>query len=284
VSLAAETWPRALGLFSAPADRARALSGRVAVITGASRGLGAGMAAHFASAGIHLGLCARHRPDLVATTRPRVHDGVVEPAEAPLTAAVDVTDFDQLAGFADAVVDRFGRIDLWVNNAGLLATIGPLAEADPGETARVVAANLTGVLFGSTLFSAHVRSRPGPGVLVNVSSGASGHPYQGWAAYCATKAGVDMATEVVALEERDHGLSAYSVAPGLVDTDMQAAIRATAEDRFPDVARFRRAKDLNAFNSAPWVAERLLELAFGGPPPEAVCLRVPTEVTRAPAG
>ena len=275
-----EDWPRPLDQFASPPDRAQALSGRVAVITGASRGLGAGLASHFASAGLRLGLCARHRPELVAATRPRVHDGVVEPAEAPLTAAVDVSDFDQLADFADAVVARFGGIDLWVNNAGMLADIGPLAEADPEETARMVEVNLTGVLFGSSLYAGHVRSRPGPGVLVNVSSGASVHPYEGWAAYCATKAAVDMATEVVALEEAAHGLSAYSVAPGLVDTDMQAAIRATDEARFPDVGRFRRAKEQKAFNSAPWVAERLLELAFGGPPSEVVCWRVPTEVGR----
>jgi NAD(P)-dependent dehydrogenase (short-subunit alcohol dehydrogenase family) len=256
----------------------------VAVITGASRGLGAGMAAHWAAAGLHLGLCARHRPDLVAATRPRVHQGLVEPAEAPLAAAVDVTDFDQVAAFAEAVVRRFGRIDLWVNNAGLLAPLGPLSELDPDLAMEVVDVNLTGALFGSMVFARHLRSRPGSGVLVNISSGAAVRPYYGWAAYCASKAGLDMATETLVQEEVGHGLRAYSVAPGLVDTDMQAAIRATAESRFPDVHRYRQAKEDGAFNSPAWVAEKLLELAFGDEVTEEVCVRIPAEPVAATGG
>ncbi len=270
-------WPLAGPAFADRLARTQALSGRVAVVTGASRGLGAGMAAHFAAAGLHLGLCARHRPELVAATRPRVHDGVVEAARPPVAAAVDVTDVDQLAAFAGEVVDRFGTIDLWVNNAGVLATLAPLADQDPDEVADVVDVDLTGVLYGSMVFAAHVRSRPGPGVLVNVSSGASVRPQPSWAAYCAAKAGVDMATEVLALEEAAHGLRAYSVAPGLVDTDMQVAIRATDPSRFADVHRYRRAKEERAFNSPAWVAEKLLELAFGDQVTEEVCLRVPSE-------
>ena len=110
------------------------VAGKVAVVTGASRGLGAGLAAHFATSGMHLGLCALHRPRLVARTRPTAHDGRVESAEAPVCAAVDVADGDAVAAFADAVIARFGRIDLWVNNAGVLGPIGPLADTDPAET------------------------------------------------------------------------------------------------------------------------------------------------------
>jgi len=271
-----ETWPEGPA-FAGPAARRDALSGRVAVITGASRGLGAGMAAHFAQAGLHLGLCARHRPDLVAKTRPRAHDGRIDRAEPPLVAQVDVVDFDALAGFADAVVDRFGRIDLWVNNAGLLEPIGPLAEADPVQVARHVAVNVTGVLYGTMAFAAHVRGRPGGGVLVNVSSGAGSRPYAGWAAYCGSKAAVDRLTEAVALEEDAHGLRAFAVAPGVVDTDMQAAIRATDESKFPEVSRFRRLRADGAFNSPPWVAEHLLGLAFGDSAAGRVRLRVPIE-------
>ncbi len=266
--------------FADESSRRAALTGKVAVVTGASRGLGAGLAAHFAAAGLHLGLCARHRPEMVARTRPRVEGGQIAPAEAPLVATVDVADFDGLAAFADAVVDRFGRIDLWVNNAGVLEPIGPLLEADPGQLARHVAVNVNGVLFGAMLFARHVAARAGTGVLVNITSGAAARPYAGWAAYCATKAAVDQASEVVALEERRHGLRVHAVAPGVVDTDMQTAIRATTDDRFPEVERFRRLKAEEAFNSPAWVAERLLELAFGDDPPDGVRLRVPDEPRR----
>jgi NAD(P)-dependent dehydrogenase (short-subunit alcohol dehydrogenase family) len=275
--LVASDWPLAVPALADRAVRRDALSGRVAVITGASRGLGAGMATHFALEGLTLGLCARHRPDLVAATRPRVHDGLVEHAVPPVTAAVDVSDAAALEAFADAVVERFGRIDLWVNNAGLLAPIGPLADADPADLLRHVDTNVAGVLFGSRWFARHVRGREGGGVLVNISSGAAQRPYVGWAAYCGAKAAVDMCTEVVALEGRPYGLRAYAVAPGVVDTDMQALIRASDEAAFPDVARFKAMHEQGAFNSPMWVADRILDLAFGGTPIAPVRLRVPDE-------
>jgi len=278
-----EPWPSGPA-FAGPAARRDALSGRVAVITGASRGLGAGLAAHFAQAGLHLGLCARHRPDLVAKTRPRAHDGRVEAAEPPVVAPVDVVDFDALASFADAVVERFGRIDLWINNAGVLGPIGPLSEAEPAEVARHVAVNVTGVLHGTMIFAGHVRRRAGGGVLVNISSGAGARPYSGWAAYCGSKAAVDRLTEAVALEEGGNGLRAYAVSPGLIDTDMQAAIRATDASRFPEVERFKQVKEAGAFNSPPWVAEHLLQLAFGDWAAGRVRLRVPNEPHPRPAG
>ena len=81
-------------------------------------------------------------------------------------------------------------------------------------------------------------------------------------------------TEVVALEEP--GLRAYAVAPGVVDTDMQAEIRSTPADRFPSVDRFHDLKARDAFNSPAWVARQLLELAFGDLRPPT-CWRIPDE-------
>jgi NAD(P)-dependent dehydrogenase (short-subunit alcohol dehydrogenase family) len=243
------------------------VSGRVALITGASRGLGAGLAAHFAAAGLSLGLCARHVP---------VVDGSRGDATT-LRAAVDVTDRGSLADFAAAVVERFGRIDLWVNNAGLVVPIGPLAEADPAAVARNVEVNVVGVMHGAALFAHHVRSRPGGGVLINVSSGAAVTPYEGWGAYCASKAAVDQLTRVIALEERTHGLRAHAVAPGVVDTDMQARVREADEKDFPEVARFVAIAASGAFNSPGWVADHLLSMAFSAEPPDEVVVRLPAE-------
>ncbi len=248
-------WP--VRPFADEAIRRRALAGRVAVVTGASRGLGAGFAAHFASAGLRLGLCARQRPG-APTAAPAVAAGDA------VTAAVDVTDFDALAAFADAVVDRFGRIDLWVNNAGVVDPVGPLVDAGPDAVAGHVATNVTGVAYGTMLFARHVAGRSGGGVLVNVSSGAAVYPYAGLAVYSATKAAVDALTVAVAQEETRHGLRAHAVTPGHVDTAMQATLRATDEARFPAAGRFRQIAEARAFNTTAWVGEKLLELAFAG--------------------
>ncbi len=242
----------------------------VAVVTGASRGLGAGMASAWAAQGVRTGLCARIRPD------------APEGADS-LTASVDVTDATSVDEFAATVVGRFGPIDLWVNNAGVLDPVGPLADADPGALRRNLDVNVLGVLNGSAAFARHVRSRAGRGVLVNISSGGASRPYAGWAAYCGSKAAVEMITEVVAVEERRHGLRAHALAPGLVDTDMQALIRATPAERFPDVERFHEVHRHGSFNSAAWVAGFILEQLVHGPDAEAdpapptVRLRVPDE-------
>ena len=218
----------------------------MAVITGASRGIGAGVAAHFATRGIRLGLCSRRLP------------AAPERAVA-VVGAVDVVDATAVDRFATTVIARFGRIDLWVNNAGILDPIGPLADADPAALERHVATNVLGVAHGSATFARHVRSRPGGGALVNLSSGAATSPYRGWAAYCASKAAVEMLTEVVGLEEAGAGLVAYAVAPGVVDTDMQARIRATSEADFPDVARFHRLAEEGAFATPEWVGACIFE-------------------------
>jgi NAD(P)-dependent dehydrogenase (short-subunit alcohol dehydrogenase family) len=253
------------------------VAGRVAVVTGASRGLGAGLAVHFAASGMHLGLCARHRPRLVARTRPTAQGGHIVSSETPLLSAVDVTDREAMARFADAVVARFGRIDLWINNAGLLGPIEPLAFADGAAVARTIEVNVVGVANGSSVFAAHVRGRPGRGVLVNISSGAATKAYEGWAAYCASKAAVDQLTRVVALEEERHDLAAYSLSPGIVDTDMQTAIRAADPAAFPERDRFRQFAELQQFNSPGWVADKILELAFGSLRFESVTLRIPDQ-------
>jgi NAD(P)-dependent dehydrogenase (short-subunit alcohol dehydrogenase family) len=239
------------------------LAGRTAVITGASRGLGAGLAQAFHERGLRLGLCARSAP--VLTGGPGV-----------LAERVDVRDAAAVAGFAAAVEARFGAIDLWINNAGLLEPIDPLRDVAPDAARAHLEVNVLGVLFGTQAFVRHLRRRGGEGVLVNISSGAARKPYAGWSVYCAGKAAVDRLTECVALEEATQGLRAYAVAPGVIDTDMQALIRATPAARFPDVERFVEMKREGSFNTPAFVAGHLLALAFDpAARPTEVCIRLP---------
>jgi NAD(P)-dependent dehydrogenase (short-subunit alcohol dehydrogenase family) len=244
------------------------MAGRVAVITGASRGLGAGLAARFAEAGLRLGLCARHEP--------AVPDG--GGSGSTVTAEVDVTDAEAVDRFAADVADRLGPIDLWINNAGLLEPIAPLRDADPSALEAHIRTNVLGVLYGSRAYVRHLRGTNRGGVLVNISSGAATSVYEGWSAYCASKAAVDQATRVVAAEEKGSGLRAYAVAPGVVDTDMQAMIRATSPEAFPDVERFRQRAETGDFNSPRWVADQILAAAFDpSAEPQDIVWRVPAD-------
>jgi NAD(P)-dependent dehydrogenase (short-subunit alcohol dehydrogenase family) len=239
------------------------LSGRCAVITGASRGIGAALAEHFAAQGLALGLCSRGPPALAA-------------GERVVATKLDVTDEPAVEAFAAEVVRRFGAIDLWINNAGVLEPIAPLRDVSLADFRAHIDINLTGLFLGTRTFVRHLRARGGEGVLINVSSGAAWKPYEGWAAYCAGKAGVERLTQVVAAEEREHGLRAYSVAPGVVDTAMQDLIRDCSAERFPEVERFRAMQRDDSFNTGEFVARHFLAIAFDSDArPDEVAWQVP---------
>merc|ERR1719343_1916403 len=174
------------------------LAGRVAVITGASRGLGAGMAEEFQRQGLKLGLCSRSAPCL-------------PPGEGVVTTQLDVRDAAAVELFAGSVAQQFGAIDLWINNSGVLDPIRFLRDLEPAQLEEHLAVNVVGVLNGTRSFVHHVRSREGGGVLINISSGAARSGYAGWGPYCAGKAAVDRLSECAQLEEEASGLRVHSV-------------------------------------------------------------------------
>lgn len=242
------------------------LRGKVAVVTGASRGIGAGLAKEFRARGMRLALCARGKPALP-------DDG-----GEVLARRFDVADAAAMESFAEAAGARHGRVDLWINNAGVLEPIVPVRDLEAEALRRHFETNVMGVLHGSRVFLRRFVVPQGGGVLINVSSSAAWKGYAGWAAYCMGKAAVDRLTETLALEEAARGLRAYAVAPGIVDTAMQELIRAQRPEVFPEVERFRGFQRDGAFNSVPFVAARMLELAFdpAARPAEAV-VRLPAQ-------
>ena len=241
------------------------LRGHTAVITGASRGIGAGLAREWARQGLRLGLFARGAPVL-----PESRDVVA--------ARFDVTDEKALADFVARVEERFGAIDCWVNNAGVLEPMAMLRDVDVADFRHHLDVNLTGVFLGTRAYVRHLRARGRSGVLLNVSSGAAQSAYAGWSAYCAAKAGMERMTECVQLEEAASGLRAHSIAPGVVDTAMQELIRATPAERFPSLPRFLELARDDAFNTPRFVAERLLAIAFDpAARPDTVVVRLPWE-------
>jgi NAD(P)-dependent dehydrogenase (short-subunit alcohol dehydrogenase family) len=249
------------------------LQGRTAVITGASRGIGAGLAAEFAAKGMNLALCARGACPIPAGAEDRC-----------LTQSVDVRNEASVQAFAEAAAARFGQIDLWINNAGVLDPIAPVRELEVDAFRTHLEINLIGVFLGTRAFVRMHRARaaaagsPQDACLINISSGAAWGGYAGWSAYCAGKAGLDRLTEAVQLEEAETGLRAYAAAPGVVDTAMQELIRSCSAEQFPMVDKFHEMKAAEAFNSIPFVAQHLLGYAFDPDArPDAVCVRVPAE-------
>lgn len=241
------------------------LSGKTAVITGASRGVGAGIAKACQRRGMNIAICARSEP-------------TIDPSESVLSLAADVSREDDVLALADQTVERFGAIDLWINNAGLLEPINLLRNCKSEDVQRHLDVNIMGVFHGTKAFINHLHGRDGEGVLINISSGAATSVYEGWGPYCAGKAAVDHMTRVADLEEAKNGLRAYSVAPGIIDTSMQELIRSTDRECFPMLDKFIELKENDAFSSPEFVANELLALAFDPERrPESVCSRLPME-------
>lgn len=238
------------------------LEGKVAFVSGASRGIGAACAERFAAAGMRLVLCSRSAP-------------VLPESEAVLSRQVDVRSEEEIEALAKEAESRFGAIDLWVNNAGVLEPIRPVRDVSVNEFRNHIDINLTGVFIGSRCYVQHLRRLGRGGVLINLSSGAAWSAYSGWGAYCAGKAAVERLTEVIQVEEASIGLRAYSVAPGVVDTAMQELIRSSSADDFPALERFVQMKRDENFNDAHFVADEFLSIAFDPERrPEGVAYRV----------
>jgi len=232
---------------------------RVVVVTGASRGLGSAVAQVAVERGLGVGACSRTVPS-------------VQPSDRVVVGQFDVADGAAVEAFAGEVLAKLGRIDAWINNAGLLAPIGKLAEVDPAEFQTLVDANVMGVFHGSATFARIARGQSGPATLLNISSGAGRNAYWGWSAYCASKAAVDRMSECIALEESS--LRVYSVAPGIIETGMQSLIRQQTTETFQDVDKFKQLHADGALVEPRDAAARLLDLALSSADdgPGEVCL------------
>lgn len=239
------------------------LEARVVVITGASSGLGAGMAEWFAGQGADLGLCARRTPHA--------------PNDRTVSRSVDVTDKAALEMFAADVNSSLGPIDLWINNAGVIEPVVAQRDLELVDFEANLAVNVGGVLNGTQAFLDTLRTTGHRGALVNISSGLARKGRAGLTAYCAAKAAVDRLTEVVAIEEAGLITRALAVAPGVVETGMQASLRTQDEDVLHDVDMFRGFESDGSMNSPAWVASHIARWAFGDADGQGVILRVPRE-------
>ena len=199
----------------------RELAGKAAIVTGASRGIGAATARKLAWQGVAVVLAARSLGEIE-----QVAAEIRETGGKAEAVACDVTRYADVTAAVERCRDAFGSLDILVNNAGLIDPISKLADSDPEDWVRVADVNYKGVYFGLRAAIPVMRAQGG-GVIVNISSGAASSPLEGWSHYCSSKAAVLMLTRMTHLEYASDGIRVVGLSPGTVMTGMQVSIKAS---------------------------------------------------------
>lgn len=197
------------------------LHGKAAIITGASRGIGAATAAELAKAGVSVILAARSESDIRHNAQMIRESG--GQAEA---VTCDVSKYKDVQALISHCESTFGRMDILINNAGVIEPIGHLATSDPDVWSHAADINFKGVYFGLRAALPLMQSQQ-KGTIINIGSGAAHSPLEGWSHYCASKAATAMLTKCAHKEVSGSGVRIFSLSPGTVATEMQVLIKAS---------------------------------------------------------
>ena len=221
------------------------LEGKVALITGASRGIGEATARLFAEKGAKVVLVARGAKDIS-----RIAAEIGPNAKA---VTCDVSQYSQVSAAIDEAVEGFGGLDILINNAGVIEPISMMEDSDPETWGHAVDINLKGVYYGMRAALPHMLEK-GAGTIITVSSGAAHNPLEAWSHYCAGKAGAAMLTRSLDLETRARGIRAMGLSPGTVATQMQKEIKASGINKVSEL-------EWTDHVPAEWPAKALLWMA-----------------------
>lgn len=197
------------------------LQGKVAVITGASQGIGEATARLMASAGCAVVLAARSAAKISA-----IADEIRATGGKAYAAPCDVSRFEDVEAAIAAAETQFGGFDILVNNAGVIDPIGRIEEMDPDAWGNVIDINTKGVFYGLRAALPRMQAQ-GTGVIINISSGAATGALEGWSHYCASKAAVLSLTKCAEKELEDTAIRVVGLSPGTVATEMQVVIKAS---------------------------------------------------------
>lgn len=204
---------------------AEPLTGKIAVVTGASRGLGRAIAVALAQAGATVTLAARSKPDLEETAHIITRLG-----RRVEVIPTDVSVYASVEALMDRTVRDLGRLDIVVNNSGI-AKVAPLAEMSPPDWKDVIDVNLTGVFNGCRAAARHLFAT-GAGKVINLASVLGAVGLSGYTAYAASKGGVIALTRTLGVEWARHNVQVNAIAPGWFVTEMNEA--AFADPRVRD--------------------------------------------------
>ena len=202
------------------------LDGQVAIVTGASAGIGEAIARRFAAAGARVVVAARRADRLDALV------AELGGSDRALPVACDVADDAQVDALVSCALEHFGQVDVLVNNAGL-GSFARVVDTDPTAFRRMLDVNVTGTFLCSRAVLPHMLER-GSGAIVNVCSDVSRRTFPGGAAYCASKHAQLAFGQALGAEVREHGIRVGSVLPGMVGTEFNDA---RPEDRLEWVLR-----------------------------------------------
>ena len=198
------------------------LEGKVAVITGSSRGLGLAIAQAYARQGAAVVLSSRTLPAVEQSVA-----GLIQNGFQAVGQACDTANADQVAALAELAVQSFGKLDIWVNNAGVGAPYGPTVSIPPERFNRVVQTNILGVYHGSLAAMRYFLPQ-NSGKLINLIGRGADRPVPFQNAYAASKAWVRSFSRALAQEYKHTRVGVYTFNPGLVLTDMLTDVEAIA--------------------------------------------------------
>lgn len=232
---------------------------RYVIVTGTSQGLGEAIATQLLEENTRL-ICISRRQN----------ETLIEKAKQkgiPFTFhSIDLQDVHHLEAHFETIFlsieeEKVSSIHL-INNAGILAPMKPIEKSESELLIANVQINLIAPMILTSSFMKHTKDWKVDKRIINISSGAGQKPYFGWGAYCTAKAGVNMFTQCVAIEEagKEYPVKTISFAPGVVDTSMQQQIRQTEKEDFINLDRFIALKEEGKLLSPEYVAKAVVHL------------------------
>ena len=225
---------------------------KLVIITGGSKGIGKSLVKRFCEEGYSVVSISRTKLDFS-------HRFFLS------QFLIDITSFEKAEKVFQKIDDLVSKIDLkriiLINNAGRIGEIKKVEHLSFGDISKTIDLNLSAPIILSSLFLSILKSRAKSSRIINISSGASVSPYHGWTAYCCSKAGVEMMTKTISIEQSaDAFFKSLSIKPGVVDTQMQDKIRQSSRQDFKEVDKFIKLKKQKKLYSADFSAEKIFKI------------------------